>query len=57
MLDKQGQETIKMTNQVPLYALSFIIVALLVGWMIKRSATQYDEVYAGDTIPKKDHPF
>jgi hypothetical protein len=36
---------------------SFIVVAISVAWMIKRSTTKYNEVYAEDIIPLIDHPF
>lgn len=36
-------------------AASFLLVALLVIWMRKRSRTRYEEVYAMDNV--KNHPF
>ncbi len=53
-----NEETpVKMNNIALMAAISFIIVALIVGWMKKRSAITYEEVYADDAIPVKDHPF
>jgi uncharacterized protein len=38
-------------------SISFLLVAVLVVWMQKRSVTNYQEVYADDAVPVKDHPF
>ena len=57
MVSNPDQEAIQMSNQAIGYLISFVLVSLLLGWMIRKSATKYNEVYAEDNIPKKDHPF
>ncbi len=53
-----NEETpVKMNNIALMAAVSFTIVALIVGWMKKKSTVKYQEVYADDAIPVKDHPF
>ncbi len=36
---------------------SFLLVVLLVTWMKRKSVVTYQSVYAGDTVPVKNHPF
>ena len=48
---------VKLHNIALMAALSFIIVALIIGWMKNKSKVNYQEVYADDAIPVKDHPF
>lgn len=45
------------TNIALIGAVSFVLVVLLIEWMRKKSTTTYNEVYADDKIPYKDHPF
>ena len=53
-----NEETpVKVNNIALMAAVSFAIVALIVGWMKKKSTVKYQEVYADDAIPVKDHPF
>ena len=53
-----NEETaVKMNNIALMGALSFAVIALLIGWMKKKSTVTYQEVYADDDIPVKDHPF
>ena len=53
-----NEETpVKLNNIALMAALSFAIVALIIGWMKKKSKVTYQEVYADDAIPVKDHPF
>lgn len=53
-----NEETpVKLNNIALMAALSFVIVALIIGWMKKKSRVSYQEVYADDAIPVKDHPF
>jgi hypothetical protein len=33
------------------------LVTAIVWWMKNKSTTRYNEVYADDTIPYKNHPF
>ncbi|MEP6699755.1 MAG: type II CAAX endopeptidase family protein [Bacteroidota bacterium] len=48
---------VKLNNIALMAALSFVIVALIIGWMKKKSTATYKDVYADDAIPVKDHPF
>jgi hypothetical protein len=48
---------VKLNNIALAAAVSFAIVVLIVGWMIKKSTVTYNEVYADDAVPEKDHPF
>jgi hypothetical protein len=52
-----NSETVKMNNIALLAAISFILVVAGIWWMQQRSSTRYQQVYADDDIPVKDHPF
>jgi hypothetical protein len=49
--------SVKLSNIALMAAVSFVVVTVIVGWMKKRSTTDYNEVYADDAGPVKDHPF
>jgi len=55
MLNEEA--AVKLSSIALTAAISFIMMALAVNWMIKNSRTYYSEVYADDKIPVKDHPF
>lgn len=38
-------------------SISFVLVAVLLEWMRKKSVTTYSSVYSDDEKPVKDHPF
>lgn len=53
-----NEETaVKLSSIALTAAVSFVMMILAVNWMIKNSRTYYNEVYADDKIPVKDHPF
>jgi len=52
-----NENTVKLSNLALAGTVSFVLVVLLIEWMRKKTTTQYDEVYAEDNIPYKDHPF
>jgi membrane protease YdiL (CAAX protease family) len=47
----------KANNIALIGSISFVGVVLLIEWMRKKSTTRYNEVYADDAVPVKDHPF
>ncbi len=49
------EKALNFSNIALTATISFLLVALLVIWMKKRSATTYDKVYSGDGA--KNHPF
>ncbi len=51
------ESTFKMNNIALMSTVSLVFVVISVAWMIKRSTTNYQEVYAEDMEPVKDHPF
>jgi uncharacterized protein len=51
------QSALNLSNIALTAAVSFVSVVLLVAWMKRRSTVTYNEVYADDAIPVKDHPF
>lgn len=56
--DMMNEESVVSTGSVAVAgAVSAALSALVLAWMIKRSQTRYEEVYADDDIPVKDHPF
>lgn len=56
--DMMKEESVVSTGSVAVAgAVSAALSALVLAWMIKRSQTRYEEVYADDDIPVKDHPF
>lgn len=44
-------------NLAILAAISFLAISFIGTWMVKASKTNYEEVYADDSIPVKDNPF
>lgn len=53
-----NEESVVRTGSIALAgAVSAVLCALVLAWMVKKSQTKYEEVYAGDDIPVKDHPF
>lgn len=48
---------LNLSNFALMAAISFSLVALLVIWMKKKSTVTYQQVYADEAIPVKDHPF
>ena len=51
------ENTLKLSNIALAAAASFGFVIVLVMWMKKKSTITYNEVYADDSLPIKDHPF
>lgn len=51
------ESSVKLGNLALTGSISFVLVVLLFEWMRKKTTTKYSEVYAGDDIPVKDHPF
>jgi len=51
------EEALNFSNIALTATISFLLVAVLVMWMKKRSAATYETVYAGDGSPVKNHPF
>lgn len=51
------ENSVDLSNIALIATLSFALVVLLVTWMKKKSTATYQEVYADDAIPVKDHPF
>lgn len=52
-----NEGAMKMSNIVLLAIISFTLVVTAILWMKKKSTTRYEEVYAGDDTPVKNHPF
>lgn len=51
-------DTVVKTSSLALAgSISFVLVVLLIEWMRKKTRATYDEVYADDDVPVKDHPF
>ena len=50
------EKTLKLSGMALVATISLVLVVLLVGWMRKKSAVTYNEVYADDKNVK-DHPF
>lgn len=46
-----------MQNIALIAAISFVLVALIITWMKRNSVAKFEEVYADELAPKKDHPF
>jgi len=55
MLNEEA--TVKLSSIALTAAISFIMLALAVNWMMKNSKADYNQVYAEDEVPVKDHPF
>ena len=51
------ENTVKLSSMALVATISLTLITLLVGWMKKQSRVTYNEVYADDAIPVKDHPF
>lgn len=51
------ESSVRLTNIALMATISFALVVSLVMWMKKKSTVTYQEVYADDAIPVKDHPF
>ena len=51
------ESSVKLGNLALIGSISFVLVALLIEWMRKKTTTTYNEVYADDEVPVKDHPF
>jgi uncharacterized protein len=51
------EQILKFSSVALAASVSTILVLLIIGWMKKNSTITYQEVYAGDEIPVKDHPF
>ena len=51
------ENTMQLSNLAIGGTISGILVIVLVNWMKKRSATRFENVYAADAIPPKNHPF
>jgi membrane protease YdiL (CAAX protease family) len=54
---KEDSAGLELNNIALAGTISFVMVVLLIELMRKKSTTRYDEVYADDKIPYKDHPF
>ena len=55
MLNEEA--TVKLSSIALTAAISFIMLALAVNWMMKNSKADYNQVYVEDEVPVKDHPF
>lgn len=53
----QDENSLQASNSYVGGILSAAAVAAIVIWMKRRSATRFEEVYAPDAVPPKDHPF
>ncbi len=51
------ENTLKLSNIALAAAISLAAVIFLVMWMKKKSTATYNEMYADDAVPLKDHPF
>ena len=51
------ENSVKLSSMALVATISLTLITLLVGWMKKQSRVTYNEVYADDAIPVKDHPF
>lgn len=52
-----SENSVKMSNLAIAGSISFVVAVVLIEWMRKKSTTRYQEIYADDAIPVKDHPF
>jgi uncharacterized protein len=55
MLDEKNKT--EFNNLAMAGMVSLAVVVLLIIWMKKRSTVTYEQVYATDNIPVKNHPF
>jgi len=51
------ENTLQLSNLAMVAVVSLIAVVSLVVWMKKKSTVTYNQVYADDAVPVKDHPF
>jgi membrane protease YdiL (CAAX protease family) len=51
------ESTVKLSSLAIGAAISAVFVVLALQWMIKRSTVNYQQVFADDAVPVKDHPF
>jgi membrane protease YdiL (CAAX protease family) len=51
------ENTLNLSNIAFAASISLALVVFLVIWMKKKSTVAYNEVYADDAVPVKDHPF
>lgn len=53
----EDNSSVNMTQLAISGSISFVLVILLLEWMRRRSVVKYEDVYAEDNVPFKDHPF
>ena len=51
------EATVKISNLAVAGIISFALTMALVLWMRANSRRKYEEIYAGDSVSVKDHPF
>lgn len=53
----KSENNMQLSNLALMGSISLALVILLVIWMKKRSGVTYEQVYAGDAVPPRNHPF
>lgn len=51
------ENNMQISNLALAGTISFVLAAVLMIWMKRKSVTTFDKVYAGDEVPAKNHPF
>jgi membrane protease YdiL (CAAX protease family) len=51
------ENTLQLSNLAMVAVVSLMAVVSLVVWMKKKSTVTYNQVYADDAVPVKDHPY